>query len=198
VSYQLDVVTACVADAVSRAGGLMFDRRRAGWRVRVLTDDTANARALCVLGTYAESSGQLKVALNKPDRVFRTSVLPLDLFDHAPLGHGPEQHAEIESSEEFLLWGRRVNTELAEPLRPVRHELSAAARIFKAEALRCAGLDTRVESWEEFWVAKVIDVDRFDRRRCDPRRPHDIAATNAGAQRARSPSADMVGGCSRG
>ncbi|MCV7154576.1 hypothetical protein [Mycolicibacterium pyrenivorans] len=38
MSYRLDVVTTSVADAISHAGGLMFDRGRAGWRVAVVTD----------------------------------------------------------------------------------------------------------------------------------------------------------------
>ncbi|MCV7282193.1 hypothetical protein H7J88_21410 [Mycolicibacterium flavescens] len=34
-NYRLDVASATVAEAVRYAGGLMFDRVRAGWRVVV-------------------------------------------------------------------------------------------------------------------------------------------------------------------
>ena len=51
MGYQLDVVTASVAEAVRHVGGLMFDRSAAGWRVRVVTVDTAHRQALTILGT---------------------------------------------------------------------------------------------------------------------------------------------------
>ena len=53
MSYRIDVVNQSVAEAVRHAGGLIFDRSRAGWRVRVVIDDAANSRALSILGACA-------------------------------------------------------------------------------------------------------------------------------------------------
>ena len=96
------------------------------------------------------------------------------------------------------LWGQHVNSGSTGLLHPVRHELSAAARTFKAEALRCAALDTRVDPWEEFWAAKILDPAPFGSSPAQPAR----AARHLGApeptanNRARSPS--VVGGFPRG
>lgn len=55
MSYRLDVITSSLTEAVRHAGGLMFDRNRAGWRVSVITDDDTYVRALTILGAQIQS-----------------------------------------------------------------------------------------------------------------------------------------------
>ena len=173
MSYQLDVITATVAEAVRYAGGLMFDHSLAGWRVRVVTEDTAHRRALAILGTYTQSPEQ-DGALHTPNRVVRSVIPPVDHLIVDPQA-AAVQNPMIEPPAELWLWGQHA-TELTGLLRPVRHELSAAARTFKAEALRCAGLDTRVDPGEEFWSAQILSPDPSGHFQLNPQRPHDTGA----------------------
>lgn len=196
MSYHLDVITASVAEAVRHAGGLMFDHSLAGWRVRVVTDDTAHRRALTILGTHPQSPERRDDALHTPNRVVRSLVLPVDQLTVDPQA-AAVQNTEIEPPAELWLWGQHVNSERTGLLHPVRHELSAAARTFKAEALRCAGLDTRVDPGEEFWAAQILNPATLGHLLCNHQRPHDIGAPETTANnRARSPS--LMGGCPRG
>ncbi|PRC45839.1 hypothetical protein C6A85_93140 [Mycobacterium sp. ITM-2017-0098] len=151
VSYQVEVVADSVAEAVRCAGGLMFDRRRMGWRVSVVTNDTAHRRALTILGARPEMPGEGDEALAGQDRIVRCRVLPLDLCTTDP--SIALKRGFLQGYSELLLWHRDVDSELAGPLHPVRHELSAAARTFKAQALRSIGADVRVDPAEQFWVA---------------------------------------------
>ena len=57
MSYRLDVVSDSLAEAVAHAGGLIFDRRRAGWDVSVTTSDVTPTRALTILGARIDVPG---------------------------------------------------------------------------------------------------------------------------------------------
>jgi hypothetical protein len=155
VRYQVDVVADSVAEAVRHAGGLMFDRRRMGWHVRVVTNDTADCRALTILGAHLEMPREGEAALADQDRMIRCLVLPTDMCTTNPPVVGLN-HLLLQKDSEVLLWGRDVDSELAGPRHPVRHELSAAARTFKAQALRSIGTDVRVDPAEQFWAADAL------------------------------------------
>lgn len=158
MSYRLEVITTSVADAVRYAGGLMFDRGRAGWRVSVITEDAAQSRALTVLGARLQLPGQLDDVLYKPDRLARTLLMPVDELTEdrhlAAVNYGDEPCAQL------LFWGADAS-ESAAARHAVRHDLSPAARSFKTHALRCAGLDTEVERSELFWVDDPLASARF-------------------------------------
>ena len=142
MGYRLDVVADSVAEAVRQAGGLMFDRCRAGWQVVVVTTDDAHADALTILGVRAESRGAAGTEVPERDRRFRTVVGPLGLF-----ATGPEICADS-----WLLWGDELDEGPTGVLQPVRHQLSAAARAFKGQALRRAGLPLSDAPEERFWL----------------------------------------------
>ena len=154
MSYQVDVVVDSVAEAVRHAGGLMFDRRRMGWRVSVVTDDTAHCRALTILGVHREPPDGRDEASFGQDRVIRCLVLPVGRCTTNP----SMQLKDVLSQEpsELLLWGPGVDCEPAGTLHPVRYELSAAARTFKAQALRSIGTDSGADTAEEFWAAEGL------------------------------------------
>ena len=48
--YRLDVVAPTVLDAVTSAGGWIYDRVMAGWDVTVLVGGDENVRPLTILG----------------------------------------------------------------------------------------------------------------------------------------------------
>ncbi|WP_319435983.1 hypothetical protein [Mycobacterium sp. RTGN5] len=197
MAYQLDVVTAGVAEAVRRAGGLMFDRGLAGWKVRVVTDDTAHSRALRILGARAEPPVHLGDAQLWPDRVVRTLLLPVDQFTGDPRSLLAGS-MNTEPPAELLLWGRHVDGELTSLLHPVRYGISSAARRFKEEALRCADLDGPVEPWEEFWASNILDEPPFGHLRLAEQRLEDAESWNAVAAHTRASPAKVVGGSPHG
>ena len=69
MSHLLDVAADDVGDAIAHAGGLMFDLGRAGWHVRVLTDDPAHDRALRILGTRTIAPGSGVTPVSAPHRL---------------------------------------------------------------------------------------------------------------------------------
>lgn len=197
MSYQLDVLTAGVAEAVHRVGGLMFDRGLAGWRVRVVTDDRAHSQALCILGARAEPPAQRVDAFCRTDRVVRTLILPVDQFT-GDLRCLTRENTNTEPPAELLLWGRPVESDLTGLLHPVRYGISSAARRFKEEALRCAALEGPVEPWEEFWAGDILDQPPFGHSRLAEPKLEDGGTWNAFAARTHAPPAQVVGGSPHG
>lgn len=197
MGYQLDVVTAEVADAVRAVGGLMFDRGLAGWKVRVVTDDIDHSRALRILGADADPPAHLADAQSRPDRVVRTLVLPVDQFTGDPRSLVAGS-METEPPAELLLWGRHVSSDVTGLLQPVRYGISSAARRFKEEALRCADLDGLVEPWEQFWASNILDQPPFGHLGLSEQRLEDTESRNAVAARTHAPPAKVVGGSPHG
>jgi hypothetical protein len=144
VSYRIDVITDSVLEAIRHAGGLMFDRRRAGWEVVVVTDDAVHSRAVAILGARIESPGDVVSRRDHEQREIRTVL--------SAISEEPAGRENLGPRNELLLWGHQVDDESTGALRPVRHDLSTAAQIFKAQALFSAGLAAIVEQCEQFWV----------------------------------------------
>ncbi|MGV0834996.1 hypothetical protein [Mycolicibacterium thermoresistibile] len=157
MGYCIDVITDSVQEAVRHAGGFMFDRRRAGWHVVVVTDDAAHSRALAILGVSSQSPGEF--ADRTLDCEVHTVVTRIGQLEanREPMPTG----ARREPNAQLLLWANHPGTAPMSIWRPVRHNLSAAARTFKAQALLSTGLSTGVENCEHFWVNSTLDVDRF-------------------------------------
>ncbi len=144
--YQLDVVGAHAADVVSAAGGWLFDRVMAGWDVRVAVADTGDLAALTILGVQP-------VALTT---VCGGTGAPTALAVAGPLCAAVDQvretlAASVRSARaEVTVWGDLRLPSVGRAGSEVRHELSAAARVFKAQAAVAAGLDPAVGSFEAF------------------------------------------------
>lgn len=155
VGYRIDVITDSVSEAVRHAGGLMFDRSRAGWDVVVLTDDRENSRALAILGARTQFPGQVDDRWHERERDIRTVV--------AAIGGPGAKGASVgglRPEPELLLWGPHVDDEPARALRPVRHRLGAAALSFKTHALHAIGVVATVEECECFWADPTLGADR--------------------------------------
>ncbi|KAA0107693.1 hypothetical protein [Mycolicibacterium sp. P1-5] len=144
--YQLDVVGAHVADVVDSAGGWLFDRVMAGWDVRVAVADGRDIAALDILGVQPVSLGAVLGGGTTPTALAVAGAMcrSNDQVRDALAASTRSAHAEA------LVWGEvwpvgpgRLGTE-------VRHELSAAARVFKAQAAFAAGRDKTVAPFEVF------------------------------------------------
>ncbi|MCV7235453.1 hypothetical protein H7J49_23605 [Mycobacterium branderi] len=137
MNYRLDVVAFDVVDVVLSAGGWLFDRAMAGWKVSVLLPAPFDARPLQILGV-------------------RTRQWQADLVGAAGLAVGAEAFAADagirdavlraldHSLTEVTLWGDEWPRSVDRATTAVHHRLSAAARVFKRHALDAARISEPV------------------------------------------------------
>jgi hypothetical protein len=148
--YQFLVVAANVADAVRSIGGLIFDQAMAGWEVSVVVDgDTgADDRPLRILGArIAKRLSDPGHRLPRPhllavatDVMVKSDAVRRQVL---AIGHGNET--------EVLLWGRHHPKSMNRTFVPVRHQPSAAAHVFKAQALTAGGAPAMQRADEGFY-----------------------------------------------
>jgi hypothetical protein len=132
--YRLDVVARNVPEVVKFAGGWLVDRVMAGWDVTVLLSADEDTRPLEILGVEVRDlEAALETWADNP--IPQTIAVAADLFASdervregvlAALDHG---------LTEVTLWGEQCPEELYDTVGSVQHDLSAAARAFKAHAL---------------------------------------------------------------
>lgn len=136
--YRLVVLCESAADAVSAAGGWLFDRSLAGYEVTVLLTGPADYRALRILGAHTielETALASEVCGGQP----YTLAVAAELFRR----DARVRHSVLETIDEgltnIIMWGDTWPTELDGLVTSVEHELSIAARAFKKMALAAAG-----------------------------------------------------------
>lgn len=142
--HRLQVIAPGIADAVTSAGGLIFDRAMAGWDVTVVVDGgEADDRPIRILGARLAplSSGPACLAvaadmLVKSEAVRRVVLAALN-----------------SRTTEVLLWGRGHAPGLKCTLAAVRHRPSAAAHVFKSHALAAGGTSCAAMADEGFYSA---------------------------------------------
>lgn len=148
--YQFQVVAGSVADAVRSIGGLIFDRAMAGWEVSVVVhgDTGADDRPLRILGArVAKRLSDPGHALPRPHllAVATDVMVKSDAVRRRVLAIGDDNETEV------LLWGRHHPTNLNRAFVAVRHQPSAAAHVFKAQALTAGGAPAMQRADEGFY-----------------------------------------------
>lgn len=134
--YRLDVVAPTVLDVVKFAGGWLYDRSMAGWDVTVMVREAGDIRPLEILG--AEVHDLESVLESWGDRPHpQTVAVAADMFARDGRVREGVMGALDQGLTEVTLWGEHWPAEL-DRIDPVLHELSAAARAFKAQALTAA------------------------------------------------------------
>jgi hypothetical protein len=163
--YQLDVTACDVADVVRHAGGWLYDRAMAGWDVCVVVTGECDVTPLRILGVRTERT-DIPDDATAPIRALAVAASAEAMATTAGLREDVLR-ALKRGLIEVTLWGDSGGQERSDPGRPfdngdaghegsvrgvesVEHELSAAARAFKAYALRAAGLDEPVGRVETF------------------------------------------------
>lgn len=144
--YQLDVTARDVADVVRNAGGWLYDRARAGWDVTVVVTADCDVTPLRILGVRTERATAEDDA-TAPPRAVALAASTEAMADDTPL-RDDVLRALKRGLTEVTLWGGATGPERS--VESVEHELSAAARAFKAQALRAAGVDEPVGPVETF------------------------------------------------
>ncbi|MGH3676272.1 MAG: hypothetical protein ACRDU5_11155 [Mycobacterium sp.] len=134
----MTVIASSVADVVASVGGLLFDRRMAGWTVDVLLADRSGERALQILGaTTLDLDGDFETISSDPERA-ATLAVAADIY-------AADERVREEFSltldhglAEVAVWGDTGQVE--QDIDSVCYRLSGAARVFKAQALMAAGI----------------------------------------------------------
>jgi len=146
--YELDVIGAGVADVVACAGGWLFDRVMAGWDVTVAVPHNLGTAPLRILGVRT-------VAL---DALVDSRPATRALAVAGPICNGDDLVRNVvgaalsSARTEVTLWGDAWIPALGSRGAAVRHELSSAARVFKAQAVSAAGADAAsVAPFEAFF-----------------------------------------------
>jgi hypothetical protein len=135
--YRLDVVAPTVLDAVRFAGGWVYDRVMAGWDVTVLIGSDEGVRPLEILGAEVRDLESVLEAWEERPHP-QTVAVAADLFHRDARVRRGVLEALEQGATEVTLWGERLPAELDSSVDSVQHQLSAAARAFKAQALAAA------------------------------------------------------------
>jgi hypothetical protein len=118
---------------VRSAGGWLFDQAMAGWDVTVITADHADPRPATILGARARDLDTvLTSAVWGP--CLQAVAVQADLYDDDPRVRRLVLGTLDGLPGEVRLWGEGWPSDL-DAAGPVGHELSVAARAFKAQAL---------------------------------------------------------------
>ncbi|OBK97061.1 hypothetical protein A5645_00805 [Mycobacterium asiaticum] len=135
--HRLDVFAARPDDVVQTAGGWLFDRVMAGWQVNVMLPGGGDDRSLRILGVQVldlESELDLSAPLSQS----------LAVSGEAFIAHGclreKMRKAMGNRLVEVALWGQGWPLGTDRSLVRTEYQLSAAARAFKGQALRAAGI----------------------------------------------------------
>jgi hypothetical protein len=141
----MTVIASDVVDVVASVGGLLYDRRMAGWTVDVLVADRSEERALQILGaTTRDLDADFETITGDPEWV-RSFAASADIY---------AADERIRGLPDITLWGD--TGQLGHDVDSDSYRLSGAARMFKAQALRAAGIQSiSVETTETLFRCGV-------------------------------------------
>jgi hypothetical protein len=147
--HRLTILAADTIDAVTAAGGLIFDRASSGWKVGVYVAEPGDDRPLRILGV--RSYGLLPGALAGPTECPDALVIASELYTVNSSVCRLFKAASRNQLTEVAIWGGKWPAELASGGGRVEHHLSIAARAFKAHSMGAAGVQRLVEATESFY-----------------------------------------------
>lgn len=132
--YRIEVIASTVDDVVASAGGWLFDRAMSGWDVNLLVATPADVRPLQILGINPTSAGATlgPVAKWPPTQAIAVGA---DVFASNARVRRTVVTALERGLSEVTIWGAPCTPELRRRATEVEHQLSSAARVFKAHAL---------------------------------------------------------------
>jgi hypothetical protein len=138
--YRFQVVAANIPDAVMSIGGLIFDRAMAGWDVSVVIDGGSDRviddRPIRILGGRVAKRLESLVGPSARPHMLAVAtdvMVKSEAVRRHVLAAGNDNEAEV------LLWGRHHPTNLNCRFVAGVHRPSAAAHVFKSQALAAGG-----------------------------------------------------------
>jgi hypothetical protein len=129
---RLTAIAANPADVIRAAGGWLCDQAMAGWDVSVLTAEPGDPRPVQILGARAYDLNAILESPVEFGPCLQAIVVPADLYERDERVRRIASNAVNAGPAEVRLWGGDAA--------PVQHELSLAARAFKAQALAAADI----------------------------------------------------------
>jgi hypothetical protein len=138
-SYHMCVLTSNVADAVQNVAGLIIERVLLGWHVSVAVDSPSEMRPLNIVGAQPQDFPEIS-ELQRSASV-GSLVVSADLIRKRSDTRHLVRSAIHDGKPELLIWGAASAAGLRVPFTSKAHELSAAARAFKSQALVAIGQD---------------------------------------------------------
>ncbi|WP_205875881.1 hypothetical protein [Mycobacterium camsae] len=135
--HRLDVIAVSAGDVVSTAGGWLYDRVMAGWQVNVLLPPGCESRPLRVLGAQVMD---VAADLDASGPIGQGLAVSVDAFAADDRVRALVRKAVSSRMTEVAVWGEGWPLGADRGLTRTRYTLSAAARAFKAQALRAAGM----------------------------------------------------------
>lgn len=138
---RLTAIAPSTAEVVRRAGGWLFDQVMAGWDVTVVTADQGESRALQILGVRGRD---LETVFAGPvaGPCLQAVAVHADLYDSDVRVRKMVLMAGEGNGAEIRLWGDSdmLPEDFDCGADCVSHQLSLAARAFKAQALAAADI----------------------------------------------------------
>lgn len=131
LGYRLDVLGASAVDVVQAAGGWLYDRVMAGWRVSAVIPQGCDTRPLRILGVRAVAQADL---------IGQGLAISAQAFTADAATRQTVLRALDDRPAEVALLGEGWPVGIDRGLPRVHHLLSAAARVFKGHALAAAGI----------------------------------------------------------
>lgn len=147
MSYDLTVVAGDAGDVVGGAGGWLFDRVRAGWKVSVVIPASCDVRPLEILGVNTYFAGRDANDLAPEPAALAVSAR---LFGSDTALRRHVSAALKRGTAEVTMWGDCAAADVGFSVDRMQYRLSPAARAFKAQALAAAGLTAAVAPVEQF------------------------------------------------
>ncbi len=147
LSYDLTVLATDIGDVVAGAGGWLYDRVRAGWKITVVIPAGGDARPLEILGVRTVAAGRAAHALPAEPAAL---AVPAGLLGADATVRRHVVDALKRGTAEVTIWGDCANLDVGFAVRPAQYRLSPAARVFKAHALAAAGLGAAAAPVEHF------------------------------------------------
>lgn len=132
---RLTAIAPNLADIVTQAGGWLFDQVMAGWEVNVITADDPDERALRILGARGHHLDQA-LAAPLAGSCLEAVAIRTDLYVADERVRSLVLKATENNDAEIRFWGDAWPDEFDAGSGGVCHELSIAARAFKAQALK--------------------------------------------------------------
>jgi hypothetical protein len=125
------------AEAVRSIGGWLFDQVMAGWDVAVVTRDRSDPRPLHILGVRVRNLDDDVPDTPAMGLCLRGAAVQVDLFESEPRIRQMVRAVLGDGGVDVRFWGDRWPDDLCRT-GLVSHELSLAARAFKAQAMAAA------------------------------------------------------------
>jgi hypothetical protein len=148
--YHMYVLTSNVGDAIQNVAGLIVERVLLGWHVSAAVDSQSEVRALDIVGAQLQDFREI-LELEKSSAV-GSFVVSANLISKRSDTRHLVKSAMRDGGTELLIWGAASAAGLRVPFTSKAHELVAAARAFKSQALVAIGQDPQSAASPEIFA----------------------------------------------